>query len=235
MRPQTSLIAGLLVGLLALQGCVAPQVELPRGTGVAPAAAPKDRNFRAIVNQVEPIAEQLCRETPGSRNCDFLIKLDPRPDPPANAYQTLTTNNRPLLVINQTLINELRNADEIAFVLAHEAAHHISDHIRKQQANAYATALAAGLAAAALGAPTTGISTAQEIGARTGARIYSKDFELEADSMGARIAYYAGYDPVLGVAYFTRAKDPGDVFLGTHPPNGDRIKTVRRTMDALRP
>ncbi|MGB0799102.1 MAG: peptidase M48, partial [Planktomarina sp.] len=30
-----------------------------------------------------------------------------------------------------------------------------------------------------------------------------------------------------GAAYFTRIPDPGNRFLGTHPPNGARITTVR--------
>ena len=40
----------------------------------------------------------------------------------------------------------------------------------------------------------------------------------------------AGYDPVRGAAYFTRIPDPGNKFLGTHPPNASRIETVRQAV-----
>ena len=41
------------------------------------------------------------------------------------------------------------------------------------------------------------------------------------------MTFQAGYDPVLGATYFTRIADPGNKFLGTHPPNSARIAAVR--------
>ena len=55
-----------------------------------------------------------------------------------------------------------------------------------------------------------------------------KDFELEADALGTVITRKAGYKPVRGAEFFTQIADPGDRFLGTHPPNAKRIETVRR-------
>ena len=52
--------------------------------------------------------------------------------------------------------------------------------------------------------------------------------------MGAVIAHKAGYDPVLGAEFFNRIPDPGDRFLGTHPPNAERIRTVRRVAATLK-
>lgn len=237
MQRRPAVFAALLSGALVLQGCAVPTGPASSGVSVGrgtPDQATDSRDFRTIVARVEPVAERTCRAKSGNRNCDFHIVLDTRPDQPPNAFQTLEENGRPLLVVNQTLINELSNADEIAFVISHEAAHHISDHLTRQQASTYAGALAAGLAAAAIGASTSAISAAQEFGAYTGSRAYSKNYELEADSLGAQIAYYAGYDPERGVAYFTRAPDPGNVFLGTHPPNTQRVDTVRKTMAKLR-
>ena len=53
---------------------------------------------------------------------------------------------------------------------------------------------------------------------------------FEADSLGARIAQRAGYDALRGVLYFQDAADPGNRFLGTHPPNADRIRVVRQAV-----
>lgn len=41
------------------------------------------------------------------------------------------------------------------------------------------------------------------------------------------------YDPLRGAEFFTRIPDPGNRFLGTHPPNAARLETVRRTAAAL--
>ena len=73
----------------------------------------------------------------------------------------------------------------------------------------------------------------QELGAEVGARRYSKDFELEADALGTIITKRAGYDPLRGAEFFFRIPDPGDRFLGTHPPNGARLETERRTAAGL--
>ena len=128
----------------------------------------------------------------------------------------------------------MRNRDELAFALSHEAAHHIEGHIAQTQRNATVGALAATVLGSLAGLDPTSVETAQNIGGTIGARRYSKSFELEADSLGARIAIRAGYDPLVGVQYFTRAPDPGDRFLGTHPANPDRIRIVQQTVAGAR-
>lgn len=72
------------------------------------------------------------------------------------------------------------------------------------------------------------------MGASVGARAYSKDYELQADRLGAIIAWDAGYDPEKGAQFFLRIADPGDTFLGTHPANAARIALVRKTVAQLR-
>ena len=83
------------------------------------------------------------------------------------------------------------------------------------------------------GADPNAVQSAQELGAAVGARSYSKDFELEADALGTVIAHRAGYDPVRGAEFFNRIPDPGDQFLGTHPPNKARMAIVRQTAAKL--
>lgn len=191
------------------------------------------RNFVQVVNTLEPVAERECRARTTNVNCDFNIVVDDRPGEPANAYQTLDRQGRPIIAFTLALIADVQNEDELAFVMGHEAAHHIAGHIARQQQNAVAGAVIfAGLATLSGGDANT-VRSAQELGAQVGARSYSKDFELEADALGTVITKRAGYDPLRGAAFFTRIPDPGDKFLGTHPPNASRIETVRRTAAAL--
>lgn len=128
----------------------------------------------------------------------------------------------------------MRNADELAFVMGHEAAHHIEAHIAQQQRNATAGAVILGGLAAISGGGDQIVQSAQKVGATIGARGYSKEFELEADRLGTIITHKAGYNPVRGAAFFTRIPDPGNAFLGTHPPNASRIETVRNTAASLK-
>lgn len=191
-------------------------------------------NFVSVIDLVEPVAERICRaEAPGLA-CDYQIVVDNRPGQPANAFQTVDRAGRPIIAFTVGLIAEARNRDELAFILGHEAAHHIAGHLARQQETALQGAVLGGVLATLSGAGAGEVRRAQNIGASVGARAYSKDFELEADALGTVIAYRAGFDPLVGARYFERIDDPGNRFLGTHPPNAQRIETVRRVMAELR-
>lgn len=224
---------------LSLSACGMVSTTTPPTPSAQPASEPSlpadkaARQFVQVVKTVEPVAEDECRRRTSGINCDFKIVVDDRPNQPPNAFQTLDKSGRPVLAFNIPLIATVRNADELAFVMGHEAAHHIEEHIARQQTNATAGALILGSIAAIAGGGEQIIQTAQETGATLGARSYSKDFELEADRLGTVITHKAGYDPVLGSKFFTRIADPGNVFLGTHPPNAARIEAVRQAAASL--
>lgn len=205
----------------------------------APAPAPLEprqaaSNFIRVVSRVEPMTEEICRARTRGVNCDFRIVIDDRPGVGPNAFQTLDETGRPILGFTLALIADARNEDEIAFVLGHEAAHHILGHIPLTQQTAMAGAMMAGILAQATGADPAAVQSAQRLGATVGARRYSRAFELEADALGTEIAFYAGYDPVLGAGFFDRLPDPGDQFLGSHPPNAERKAQVQAVVAQLR-
>jgi len=191
--------------------------------------------FTHVAAQVEPVAERECRaRTAPGTNCDFKIRIEPRVDAPVNAYQTLDKTGRPVITFTVALISQAQNSTEIAFVLGHEAAHHIAGHMSSQQRNTILGAVVFAGLAAATGGSAGDVQTAQDLGAMIGSRAYSKEFELEADALGTVITYRAGYDPLVGARFFTRLPDPGDRFLGTHPPNAARMNTVEATMARIR-
>lgn len=232
------LVSAVLVLLLA--GCEVTPVSTtdrpaPQQADSAEqiAAAEIAQRFETIVRTVQPVAERECKARTSRVKCNFEIVVDERPDQPANAFQTIEKSGRPIIVFTVQLILDARNDDELAFVLGHEAAHHIAGHIDRQQQNAVAGAVIAGSLAVLLGGNSEAVEVAQQRGALVGARTYSKDFELEADALGTVITARAGYDPVRGAKFFTRIPDPGDRFLGSHPPNSQRIETVRRVAAGL--
>lgn len=191
------------------------------------------RQFVEVVETVEPVAERECRARTSGLNCDFQIVVDDRLDQPANAFQTEDRFGRPIIAFNIALINSVRNADELAFIMGHEAAHHILDHLAKTRESATIGAVVFAGIAAISGAEAEAVRNAEQLGAAVGARTYSKEFELEADQLGTIVAYQSGYDPVRGSAFFTRIPDPGNKFLGSHPPNAARAQIVRETAARL--
>ena len=235
---------GTIAAVAFLAACEVTTVGPGPSGPVGPAAAPQSRtgslsasqaarSFVNVVNTLEPVAERECRARTTGVNCNFNIVVDDRPGQPANAFQTLDKQGRPIVAFTLALIADARNEDELAFVLGHETAHHIAGHIGRQQQNAVAGAVVAGGLAVLLGGDSSAIEAAQRTGAQVGARSYSKNFELEADALGTVLTKRAGYDPVRGAQFFARIPDPGDRFLGTHPPNASRLDTVRRTAAGL--
>lgn len=246
------LIAAALA--LALAACgttyqtpVVGPVVVP--TRAAPAAAEARRpvsralaDFRAVSPRVERAAETFCRQELAGRDpryCDFKIRLIEDRRAPPNAFQTLDRDGRPLIVVTATLLAETGSADEIAFVMSHEAGHHISDHLPKQRNSQMAGALILGTLASAIGgegASQNSVRQAMNLGSFVGGRVYSQRFELEADVVGAYIAARAGYDPERGARIFTRPKlAQGDAgLLSTHPASPQRLATVQRTTADIR-
>lgn len=222
----------------ALSACAPVALPTPAPSGAGGSAAQvranaAARQFVEVVQTVEPVAERECRKRTSGMNCDFQIVVDDTPDVAPNAFQTEDRFGRPILAFNIGMINSVRNADELAFVMGHEAAHHIQDHLAKTRESATIGAVVFAGIAAISGAEGDAVRNAEQLGAAVGARTYSKEFELEADQLGTIIAYRAGFDPVKGAAFFARIPDPGNKFLGSHPPNAARILIVRETAAAL--
>lgn len=227
-----------LVGLLVVAACdeaatemsTMPSPNLIAGGDVNNSVNPKEaaRQFLAVVATIEPVAERECRRRTRGANCDFKIVVDDRVNAPSNAYQFLDKNGRPIIAFTLALIAEARNADELAFVMGHEAAHHIKGHLARQRQAAEAGAVVFAGLAVLTGADADGVKSATELGAAVGRRTYSKDYELEADALGTIITMRAGYDAIKGSEFFSQIPDPGNRFLGSHPPNDERRATVLR-------
>lgn len=198
----------------------APQSAQPSGAQV--------QRFLSVVNRVMPVARSECNARTRGVRCDYAVVVDDRPGLAPNAFQTLGPGDQPVVGFTLSMVQTAANTDEMAFILGHEAAHHIEGHIARGRASAATGALVAGALASLGGGDMGTVERAQNLGAFYGSRRFSKEFELEADALGTIITQRAGYDPVRGVDYFSRVPDPGNRFLGTHPPNADRIALVRQ-------
>ena len=247
MRRITALLGA---GLLATAACApVPVVQGPLPTGPAPVQVPvrapvltndgspqsTARMFVAVMRLMEPAVEREClQRRTRPINCDFQFVVDDRPGQEANAFQTIDPAGRPIIGFTLSLIAQARNGDEIAFVVGHEAAHHVLNHLDQKAGAAAAGAVILGSIASVYGNDTQAIETAQRIGASVGSRYYSRDWELQADYLGAIMTLNAGFDPINGSRFFERIPDPGDHILGTHPSRAARLDQVRRAVDDVR-
>lgn len=222
--------------MLLLAACAVEPSALAPANGDGPEAlraAQAARQFVKVAGTIEPVAESECRRLTKGLNCDYLIVVDDRPDEEPNAFQTLDRHGRPVIAFNLALIASVENEDELAFVMSHESAHHILGHLARVEEDAAVAAQVFARVAELSGGDATTIRSAGELGATVGARAFSKQYELEADQLGTVITMLAGYDPIRGAAFFMRIPDPGDQFLGSHPPNAARIEIVRSTAAAF--
>jgi len=127
------------------------------------------------------------------------------------------------------------DADQIAFILAHEMGHVISGHAMERiVANS-------AISAVSQVTPVRGVlgPWLRRVGVRFLETAYSRDQELDADRLAVRLAGAAGFDPGGGVELFTHlaelkeSSDPLSLgqYLSTHPDFDARIKSVRQFLN----
>lgn len=221
----------ILASAVTLGACV-PVTPPAAPPAQSPSLSPEQAviNFREVIDQVEPVAEQVCREQTPGQLCDFAVYVDRDPQSGVNAFHTIDDNGQPAIIFTIGLIAVAANTDELAFVMGHEAGHHIGRHLPQVQASADLGAQILTQIARASGINEAALGGVAQVGAVVASRQYGRQAELEADAIGTIIAQRAGYDPLRGADFFTRIPDPARSFLATHPPNAQRIETVRWTL-----
>jgi beta-barrel assembly-enhancing protease len=140
--------------------------------------------------------------------------------------------------INTGLIAAAGSASELMGVVSHEIAHGVARHATEQLTRAYGLNF---IASVLLGGDPKTYQTilAQILGTGAIAK-FSRDAEEEADRLGVRYMYDAGYDPegmpkMFEVLLRENESRPGGVakFFSTHPLTEDRIRHTRTQAQAL--
>src|SRR5215207_7176846 len=150
----------------------------------------KDSDAVAYLNIV---GRRIASQTPlGNRRWDFGIVSDKS----VNAF------NLPggLVYVNSGLIAEADSLDELAGVLAHEIGHGAARHGTQLMTRAYGYNTLATLLLGRNPGQSKQI-LAQVVGAGV-INNYSRNAEIEADRLGVRYTYQAGYNPNGMVSFF---------------------------------
>jgi predicted Zn-dependent protease len=124
--------------------------------------------------------------------------------------------------------------DEVAFILGHEMGHVLRGHAMERIVHGWM------LFAAGRALPVGGIAAAWLLGQARELvhKAYSREQELDADSLGVQLAHSAGFDPGGAVRLLSRLYSqslpggPLDAYFATHPPFEVRIAHINRSLEA---
>jgi hypothetical protein len=140
------------------------------------------------------------------------------------------------------MIEAARSEGEVAGVMAHELAHVVLRHGTVQATRGQKLQIGA-VAGQVLGAIVGGrtgavIAKGSELGAAGYFLRFGREFEREADLLGAQMMARAGYDPRAMASMFeTIARQGGNrgpEFLSSHPNPGNRAQAISREAEMLR-
>lgn len=147
------------------------------------------------------------------------------------------------MYINRGMIEAARTEGEMAGVMAHELSHVALRHGTAQATKAQKYQYA-GIAGAVLGSIIGGgigsvVGQGSQVALGTYFLKFSREYETEADILGAQMMARAGYDPLdLANMFKTIAQQSGGSrtpqFLSTHPDPGNREARIRQEARSLR-
>ena len=141
------------------------------------------------------------------------------------------------ILVTRRMMEFAGNDDELAVVVGHEFAHNHMKHIDAQQQNQIAGALAGLLVDVlfAAGGINTGGQFTGDLG-RAGARAYSRNFEAEADYVGAYITALSGYKIDKAPDFWRRMALRNSLAIDystTHPTTAYRAKALEKIIEEI--
>jgi predicted Zn-dependent protease len=138
--------------------------------------------------------------------------------------------------ITEALLRLLNSEDEVASVLGHEVGHVLARHSAEQLAKTELTQQLIG--AVAVGSGSYDTAQLANLAGQLITMKYGRDDELEADSLGLRLAKEAGYDPramitVMQVLEKASGGARQPEFASTHPSPANRIQRIKEQLDKM--
>ncbi len=143
------------------------------------------------------------------------------------------------MYVNRGMIEAAKSEGEMAGVMAHEISHVALRHGTAQATKGQKYSILGGIAGIAgtiLGGP--GVGQLAQAPFAVYLLKFSREYETEADILGARIMAGAGYDPRDLANMFrtieAQGGGSGGGFLSSHPSPNDRYARINREAQALR-
>ena len=146
------------------------------------------------------------------------------------------------MFLNRGMLQAARTDDEVAGVMAHELSHVVLRHgtLQASKAQKFQIGAIAGQVIGSIVGGRTGqvISQGSQVGLGTYFLKYGREYEREADLLGAQIMARAGYDPRQMANMFRTIQrqggGQGPEWLSDHPDPGNRYAAINREAATLR-
>ena len=137
------------------------------------------------------------------------------------------------MFVNRGMLEKANNEGELAGVMAHELSHVALRHATAQATKNSSAGNTARSLLLILGGAAVGGQAGAELGAVAAQSFmlkYSREYESQADALGAMIMAHAGYDPVDLANVFRTIEQQGGSggpqFLSDHPNPGNRYQAI---------
>jgi Zn-dependent protease with chaperone function len=192
----------------------------------------------AVTSYVEDVGRRLVAQIePSLRHSEFRYTFDTVNVKEINAF---ALPGGPMF-INRGMIEAARNEGEVASVMAHELSHVVLRHGTAQASKAgkYQLGQVAGAIFGAIIGGTVGSVVAQGTQFGLGAAFlrFGREYERQADILGAQMMASAGYDPRdMANMFRTIEKESGSSgpeWLSDHPNPGNRSEYIAREAEML--
>ncbi len=146
------------------------------------------------------------------------------------------------MFVNRGMIEAAKNEGEVAGVLAHEISHVALRHGTAQagKATPYQVGSILGQIAGAIigGVAGQAVSLGSQFGFGTAFLKYGREYERQADLLGAQIMARAGYDPrdMANMFQTIQAKggNGGPEWMSSHPNPSNRYQAINQEAAQLR-
>ena len=156
--------------------------------------------------------------------------------------------------LSRGLLALASNEAEMAGVLAHELGHvnarHTAERLGAQQM-AQIGVIASAIGASLLGLPADSVAQVGQTIATLAIQSYSREQELESDTLGVRYMSRAGYDPDAMATFLASLREQSQVearskglpegsvdqynLMATHPRTMDRVRAAQAAAEVSRP
>jgi Zn-dependent protease with chaperone function len=197
-------------------------------------------NDERVEDYVERIGERLTRAIPEQfRHSEFRYSFDVINQKEINAF---ALPGGPMF-LHRGMIEASKSEGEVAGVMAHEIAHVALRHGTAQATKAQGFQIGA-IAGQILGAVVGGtagsiIAQGSQFGLGAYFLKYGRDYERQADLLGAQMMARAGYDPLRMADMFRTIEQQsrgsgGPEWLSSHPNPSNRYEAIQREASMLR-
>ena len=250
-RRTAAAFISLMIGIVPLAAIAQTNVTLPKNKYKVQDDVRLGRDAAAKVNRQFPILNDDQTERYVTSVGERLVAaIPPQFQQPAFDYEFRVVNASDInafalpggpMFVNRGMIEAARNEGEMAGVMAHEISHVALRHATAQQtkvSNPLNQVLGIG---AILGGAIRGGQAGAQAGQIFAAGYflrYSREYETQADTLGAQIMARAGYDPRDLANMFRTIQQRsgggrGPEWLSSHPDPGNRFQKINREASLL--